>query len=206
MSKASSHSTSREPYAAVARYQKSDSLCRGQPPVQSASQCDRRRERLWQVASAEGGVCRVGGQCRGRPQSHASFLPTKTLLQTRVAEKLVAVLRPESLGRLARRRQGRERCALRFGFDDPRLDIGYSFTTSSKSEVDIDHLPTAWVEKPPVFLPTRELLTIYPGFVSVYENHYLEFEETWRDTCLLLGAPALRGRTRTTDQGAACAT
>jgi AAA domain, putative AbiEii toxin, Type IV TA system len=60
-------------------------------------------------------------------------------------------------------------------------------------KVKIDYLPTAWVETPSVFLPTRELLTIYPGFVSVYENHYLEFEETWRDTCLLLDAPALRG-------------
>src|SRR5574341_1223449 len=70
--------------------------------------------------------------------------PTKTLLQTRVAEKLVAVLRPESLERLARRRQGRERCRLRLGFDDSRLDIGCSFTTASKAEVDIDHLPTAW--------------------------------------------------------------
>ena len=37
------------------------------------------------------------------------------------------------------------------------------------------------------------MLTIYPGFVSVYENHYLEFEETWRDTCILLGAPGVRG-------------
>jgi DNA repair ATPase RecN len=43
--------------------------------------------------------------------------PTKTLLQTRVAENLIAVLRPESLGRLARRKQGRERCRLRLGFD-----------------------------------------------------------------------------------------
>ena len=119
--------------------------------------------------------------------------PTKTLLQTRVAEKLMAVLRPESLGRLARRKQGRERCRLRLGFDDPRLDIGCSFTTASKSEVDIDPLPTVWVEKASCFSPNAELLTIYPGFVSVYENHYLEFEETWRDTCLLLGAPALRG-------------
>jgi predicted ATPase len=119
--------------------------------------------------------------------------PTKTLLQTRLAEKLVAVLRPESLGRLARRKQGRERCELRFGFSNRQLNIACSFATSSKSEVNISRLPTAWVEKSPVFLPTRELLTIYPGFVSVYENHYLEFEETWRDTCLLLGAPTLRG-------------
>lgn len=119
--------------------------------------------------------------------------PTKTLLQTRVAEKLVAVLRPESLGRLARRKQGRERCALHLRFEDSQLDVMLSFATSSKSEVNISKVPTSWVETLPVFLPTRELLTIYPGFVSIYENHYLEFEETWRDTCILLGAPALRG-------------
>jgi hypothetical protein len=42
-------------------------------------------------------------------------------------------------------------------------------------------------------LPTRELLSIYPNFVAFYEGHYLEFEETWRDTCLLLGRPLQRG-------------
>lgn len=120
-------------------------------------------------------------------------LPTKSVLQTRLAEKLIAVLRPETLGRLARRKQGRERCELNLYFEEPQLNLTFSFATMSKSEVGIDHLPTAWVEKAPVFLPTRELLTIYPGFIPVYENHYLEFEETWRDTCLLLGAPALRG-------------
>lgn len=120
-------------------------------------------------------------------------LPTKTLLQVRLAEKLIAVLRPETLGRLARRKQGRERCELRLDFVDARLNLAFSFATMSKSEVGIEQLPAVWVEKAPVFLPTRELLTLYPGFVSVYENHYLEFEETWRDSCLLLGAPTLRG-------------
>lgn len=120
-------------------------------------------------------------------------LPTKTLLQVRLAEKLIAVLRPETLGRLVRRKQGRERCELCLDFTDPQLNLAFSFSTMSKSEVGIEKLPTTWVEKAPVLLPTRELLTIYPGFVSVYENHYLEFEETWRDTCLLLGAPTLRG-------------
>ncbi|MEZ5476021.1 MAG: AAA family ATPase [Thiolinea sp.] len=43
-----------------------------------------------------------------------------------------------------------------------------------------------------VFFPTRELLSIYPGFVSLYEARYLEFEETYRDTCLLLGEPLLK--------------
>jgi len=119
--------------------------------------------------------------------------PTKTLLQKRYADKLIRVLRPETLGRLARRKQGRERCELGFFFAESDLNSSFGFTTSSKSEVQIDQLPDTWQKTAPVFLPTRELLTIYPGFVSIYENHYLEFDETYRDTCLLLGAPALRG-------------
>ena len=119
--------------------------------------------------------------------------PTKVALQKSIADKLVHVMRPESLGRLASRIQGRKRCELSFQFNDANLNCALSFATSSKSEVQVDKLPKKWHEKAPVFLPTRELLTIFPNFISVYENHYLEFEETYRDTCLLLGALALRG-------------
>ena len=119
--------------------------------------------------------------------------PTKTVLQTRLAEKLVNVFRPESLGRLALRRQDRSRCEVMIKFSEPRTSLGFSFATPSRSEVTIDFSPSVWRHRAPVYLPTHELLTIYPGFVSLYETHYVEFEETWRDTCLLLGAPAVRG-------------
>ena len=119
--------------------------------------------------------------------------PTKTVLQKVLADKLINVMRPESLGRLARRKHGRERCELGLTFSDSKLNCEFSFATSSKSEVQVDTLPKAWQVKAPVFLPTRELLSIYPNFVAVYESHDLEFEETYRDTCLLLGALALKG-------------
>lgn len=119
--------------------------------------------------------------------------PTKTVLQKVLANKLVNVMRPESLGRLARRKPGRARCEVSLTFADSRLNCAFSFATSSTSEVKLETLPKAWQTKAPVFLPTRELLSIYPNFVAVYENHYLEFEETYRDTCLLLGALALKG-------------
>lgn len=119
--------------------------------------------------------------------------PTKALLQKKYAEKLINVLRPDTLGRLARRKQGRERCELEFYFSESGLNSSFGFATSSKSDVQIDKLPGIWEKTLPVFLPTRELLTLYPGFISIYESHYLEFEETYRDTCLLLGAPALKG-------------
>ena len=122
--------------------------------------------------------------------------PTKALLRTRLAEKLVGVFRPESLGRLARRQQGRNRCEVKLTFSEPGTSFGFNFSTQSKSEVVVDDLPSAWHDRAPVFLPTRELLTIYPGFVSLYETHHLEFDETWRDTCLLLGSPTLKGSRR----------
>jgi hypothetical protein len=119
--------------------------------------------------------------------------PTKAVLQPRLAEKLVNVFRPEALGRLAKRKQGRERCDVSLQFYQKKHDISFGFSTNSKSEVSVDLLPDQWVASPSAFLPTRELLTIYPNFISFYEGHYLEFEETWRDTCVLLGRPLQRG-------------
>jgi predicted ATPase len=119
--------------------------------------------------------------------------PTKSVLQTRLAEKLVNVFRPESLGRLAQRRQGVQRCEVMAIGTKQVANVAFEFTTRSTSEVSIQTLPKEWVTEAPAYLPTRELLTIYPGFVPIYEGHYLEFEETWRDTCLLLGAPLRRG-------------
>lgn len=119
--------------------------------------------------------------------------PTKSVLQTRLADKLVNIYRPEYLGRLARRKQGRERCDIRLTFKQSACNIEFSFASNSKSEVSIAKLPETWVDVSPAYLPTRELLTIFPNFISVYEGHYLEFEETWRDTCLLLGALIQRG-------------
>lgn len=119
--------------------------------------------------------------------------PTKGWMQGALADKLVNVFRAETLGRLARRRQGRHKCEISLSFSNSALDLGFGFATNSKSEVVLDKVPLAWLEASPAYLPTRELLTIFPNFVSVYESHYLEFEETWRDTCLLLGAPLHKG-------------
>jgi predicted ATPase len=119
--------------------------------------------------------------------------PTKAYLQTAIANKLRGVFKPDAIGRLARRQAGRNRSEVECNFDKGNFDLGYSFNTSSKSEVTIDQTPSAWIREMPIYLPTRELLTIFPGFVSLYETTRLQFEETWRDTAILLGAPLAKG-------------
>ena len=117
--------------------------------------------------------------------------PTKSALRTRLAEKMRNVFQPESLGHLTRRPGGR-RSAVDLEFIDSAMSVGFEFTSRSRSEVSVVRGAKAWCDRMPVFLPARELLTIYPGFVSLYEMRKLEFDETLRDTCRLLAAPTLR--------------
>lgn len=120
-------------------------------------------------------------------------VPGATYLQGAIARKLLGVFRPDELGRLTQRRAGVQRCEVELLAAEPAHSVAFHFHPKSKSEVTLTTVPTAWNDRPPVFLPTRELLTLYPGFVSLYETTALPFEETWRDTCVLLGAPLVRG-------------
>lgn len=120
--------------------------------------------------------------------------PAKGLLEVEVARKLVGVFKPDALGRLARRnRRGRQRSAVTGAFNGDAGTLSFEFHTASDWKVEVTETPRHWLDKPPVYLPTRELLTIYRGFVSLYETSHLPFDETWRDTCILLGAPLAKG-------------
>lgn len=130
-----------------------------------------------------------------RAKSAPNEMPTKAFMETALADKLSNVFRPEGIGRLARRRigGGHNTCKLAYSFDNKNLDLALQFSTVATSNVKITKTPGEWADKLPVFLPTRELLTIYPGFVSLYETSHTEFEETWRDTCILLGKLLAKG-------------
>ncbi len=128
-----------------------------------------------------------------RSKDGTTDLPSKAQLQLALGDKLQGVFCPDGLSRLVRRKQGLSKCRLSYKFNVPNLNLEFGFSNRAKTEVEIESMPSERVEKLPVFLPTRELLTIYPGFVSLYETTRLSFEETWRDTCILLGAPLARG-------------
>jgi energy-coupling factor transporter ATP-binding protein EcfA2 len=44
----------------------------------------------------------------------------------------------------------------------------------------------------PVFIPTKEVLSIMKGFNSLYEKYELSFDQTYQDICFLLDLPAVR--------------
>lgn len=134
----------------------------------------------------------ASSQEASRKQEHNS--PTKSYLQKAYADKLLGVFKSDALGRLASRKQGRARCEVSLTFDNTNLNTSINFATNAQSDVQIETLPKQWDGQRALFIPTRELMTIYPGFVALYDMHYVPFEETWRDTCVHLAVPQLKGR------------
>jgi ABC-type transport system involved in cytochrome c biogenesis ATPase subunit len=113
------------------------------------------------------------------------------------ARRLMGVFRPEALGGLvnlaAIQANPTAECTLGFAFANAAQNFGLHFGAGAQEYVEVLPQPQDRAACPPVYLPTRELLSIYPGFVSLYERYHLEFDQTWRDTCASLGGPLLKG-------------
>ncbi len=147
-------------------------------------------------------------ESQGRPKEPRKI--TKKLLGNIYADKLLNVFRANKLEQFVRRNSWYEsqkhnvnewvtnqHLHISFLFTDSVLDFAFNYQMMfaaplQPTEFNFSHLPQNWIKDKAVFMPTRELMTIYPGFPSLYENRYLQFEEIYYDTCLLLGEPLLK--------------
>ena len=142
---------------------------------------------------------RPGGQPtteKGHDDGQASDnRPTIGTLEPALSTKLVGIFNPQKrrVGRLARRRQGYNRCSVKVDLRDPRKSIGFDFSTKS-SKVNVTTSPSVWHDAMPVFLPTHELLSIPEAFVWLLDKYDTEFDDVWYDTRKLLGTPKMKGR------------
>lgn len=108
-------------------------------------------------------------------------------------EKMKGVFRPKLFTNLIRKAQPEPVSEVSIEFDDAALNCSLGLNLPVKYLAS-DRQSSSFkeVQGKPIYFPTRELLTIYPGFVSLYNTRFLPFEETWRDTCDFLGVPLLR--------------
>lgn len=126
--------------------------------------------------------------------------PPRELLR----EKLSGVFRPDEgeVRRLVSRIHGKSTGRLRVEFDD-RVPVRATISTGGRqviSNLDYpraktreDGQPHPDLDIPALFLPSREVLAMYEGFVAAYTQRELAFDETYFDTAVALSAAALRG-------------
>jgi hypothetical protein len=56
----------------------------------------------------------------------------------------------------------------------------------------INQHPNFPLERTPLFLPTKEILSLYPNFTALYEKYSLAFDETYYDLCKAIDNPLLK--------------
>jgi len=120
--------------------------------------------------------------------------PDKATMQKELGGKLVRVFRPDQLGRLTSRSPGRKRAEVSIAFaKQPKAAFKFSFATNSSTDVSLEKAPEEFTTGSSIFFPTKEMLSMFPGFIALYERVSLEIDETYADLCRALEAPLLRG-------------
>lgn len=77
-----------------------------------------------------------------------------------------------------------------------RADLGETRCSLSDSG-DLELGTQVWQQIPQaIFIPARDVLAMYEGFVSIYERQKISFDETYRDLCVALGDAELRGEAK----------
>jgi len=111
--------------------------------------------------------------------------------KVRLEDKLAGVFKPDErrLGRLVYRRVGRHSARVRLLHNGGKT-VGFSLTT-------LDTFRPLTLKPgrtpPSIFVPSREALAMYEGFIAAYEGRELSFDETYFDLCKALSATPLRG-------------
>lgn len=121
---------------------------------------------------------------------------SKTFMEPHIAKHLMEVFKPDYVGRLAQRMQGLKRADVCMSYK-PRgkkaHSLNYSFSTTSRNSVSLINSAFEAAPWPAVFIPTREILSIFPNFAPLYDAYETPFDVTWRDLAGALGKPPLKG-------------
>jgi len=112
-------------------------------------------------------------------------------LIVKIKDKLAGVFQPEEgrLGRLVYRRVGKNTAKVSLGYGRNR-EIGFTLTAAGPLAATIRKASST---PRSIFVPSREALALYEGFIAAYEGRELSFDETYYDLCKALSATPLRG-------------
>lgn len=123
-----------------------------------------------------------------------NFLNTSSQSKDRfeglIADRLIGYFKPEQLGRLVKRQQGRSNASVEI--KAAGRELIYSFSTNSKANVKIEKNDMI-NEVKSLYIPPREMFSLYDGFLSLIENREVSFDDTYVMLAKALNASMLKG-------------
>lgn len=138
----------------------------------------------------------------------------KSAVETKVAKRLLNLFKVERLGNLSSAaNKERTQVEAQVIGNIPSLSIrmpheaapasmqdtinwAFQFSNRSETKVTIDELPDILAHNAiygrSVYLPSKEMLSFFEGFIALYQTHALAFDETFYDLAINLSLPALK--------------
>lgn len=112
-----------------------------------------------------------------------------------VSEMLMGVFQPEKIGRLVKRVHGQSKAAVHCAWDNgAHIELGITKKHRFSAEAAPKTFDADFADlQKSIFLPTREVLSIYPGFASAWLERESAFDRTYYELCVALGDSPLRG-------------
>jgi len=79
---------------------------------------------------------------------------------------------------------------------EDNIEWAFRFSDRAEKKVNVDKLQERLTSNAnygrSVYLPSKEMVSFFDGFLSLYETHELQFDETFRDLALKLSSPKLK--------------
>lgn len=115
---------------------------------------------------------------------------SKADLEYEIADRMKGFFKPDKLGRLVKRRVGRNRAEVEMKVN--KEDISFNF--ASNSDAKISNLKnTLKGDISSIYFPPREMLSTFEGFIPLYENREVSFDETYYHLAKSLSVPLAKG-------------
>ena len=115
---------------------------------------------------------------------------SKQSLEYEIANRLKGFFKPDKLGRLVKRNVGRQRAEVDFQVRGNSINFNFSTNSDAKINDLNDNLTN---EIPSIYFPPREMLSTFEGFVPLYENREVSFDETYYHLAKSLSVPLAKG-------------
>jgi predicted ATP-dependent endonuclease of OLD family len=108
----------------------------------------------------------------------------KYLLKKSIPQKLIEIFKPEKLAHLIK--DGQEKTHITIDFT--KYSLKFNFTRKTKIQVNIDSIDAVeLIKQDSLFIPTKEMLSFYEGFLSLYGTRQVPFDETYYNLAQALG-------------------
>ena len=126
-------------------------------------------------------------------QARHEFLARKTTSKEQfeytLAENITHYFKPDFIGNLVNKSMVAGKAFVKVTVDDK--DLAFSFSATSKTTVKIEK-DDKWGECQFIYVPPREMLSLFEGFIGLSSKRELSFDQTYINLAHSLALPVLR--------------